>query len=150
MPAKAKIRVYRLSQTDVTDQITEGINVLLKLQHGKAFRLDESYLRHHIQRQTIVAIAIQGKKVVGVGTVVNIDCLTHWYAKVHNFVIQKDQDLMTIGEQIAKVLTESVDFNLAYIDGPQWVQDPKMYGIFRKLGYSEEALPRLRLKLKNR
>ncbi len=145
MPRKRKITVYSLTREKITPEILEGIAALLKKQHSGAFTPDESYLRNFLARSQII-IATQSKKVVGIGTLVSIECLTHWYAKIYNFVINDDQDLILIGESIAKMLMESANRNLRHIDGPDWLQDPKMAVIFKDLGFKESSRTRFRFK----
>ncbi len=147
MPRKSKITIQRLTREQVTPEIVDEINTLLRKQHSRAMSLDSSLLRAYVQRAKVI-VAVQNEQIIGMGVLVSIECLTHWYGRIHNLVIADGQDVITLGKRLVEALAKKEEPYPEYIESCSWVQDPRMLDIFKELGFTEKPYSRFRLRLK--
>ncbi len=103
-----KIIVRLLARNEVTPAIVSGINELLLQQHGRSRPLDHDDLCHNLQtRYWIVALAWDEEKVVGMGTLITTQPMSHAHSRVYNLVVRRGYNITATTGEIVKLLTEN-------------------------------------------
>ena len=138
--------VRPLTKSDLTPKIVSDINSLLKRQHTKADTVDAETIREHLSKSVIV-VALQDLRVIRLGILIRGHCLSHSFGSIHNLIVQKDYDVLVLGMQIVKRLTEGI-YDLDFIEAGTWLQDDQLIDILKALEFV--AKPKLRYKLKLR
>ena len=140
---KSRVSVRILTEADVTADIVDQINALVKKQHGTAYQNDESYVRDFL-RHSVLVIAVQNGKVVGLITYVKTHCLTHVRGSIHNFITGKDQDPIGVGRKLLTKLMETIPAPPSVIAFDAQLQDPHMEQLFVELGFKKREHPQFR------
>ncbi len=138
------VQVREPQSHEITFQVVSDINELLRQQHRGA-GVSGDVLRRHTQRAK-VAVAWLDDRVVGVGSLVKVHCLTHTFGSMHNLIIQKNLNVLSIGIRIIKTLLDDPR-GMEFFEAGVWFQDEEMLKILDALGFKEKPRSRYRLKL---
>jgi len=142
------VKVCVLHKKHITPEVVDDINRLLRRQHSHSLLVDESFLHDYTTRSsTVLVTAKRGKKTVGLGTLICVEPLGHWYGTIHNLIIETDEDITAVGKLIVETLISNRIGHLEYIEGGAWVQDTCLLQIFNDLDFKDRPKSRFRLKL---
>lgn len=139
------IEVKMLLPKQVTPQVVEDINFLLRRQHSDAKHLEGYILLEHMGKSK-VAVAWLGERVVGMGVLVRVHCVSHTFGSIHNLIIRESVDALSVGARIIKLLTEDL-YDVEFVEAGVWLQDEEMVKILEAFGFEEKPRSRYRLKI---
>lgn len=139
-----KIAVRRLRSSEVGLRTVSDINHLLKSQHSKAEKVDEESLLAHLKRSRVVVAWNDDGRIIGMGVLVKVHAVSHTFGSIHNLIVQKGCDILSIGKQIVDLLINRVA--VEFIEASVWPEDDDAINILTTVGFRLNQKLRYRLK----
>ena len=93
---------------EVSQGVVSDIDALLRQQHSKAKRLNAEKLISQSYKSKVVVAWNDGGRVIGIGVLVIVSALSHTFASIHNLVVLKSSDRLSIGKRIVDALVDGV------------------------------------------
>jgi hypothetical protein len=132
-----------LKEVDLTVQVVEDINALLKQQHSDANTVDRFMLLEHM-RWSRIACATSDDTVIGMGVLGITRCVSHEFAGIHNLIVLQGFDAVIIGKRIVDLLREDIH-HVAFIQITK-LPSPELAPVLVNMGFVEKSEPRFRLR----
>lgn len=143
-----KLTVERLTQSQITDQVAEDLNALLRKQRTDARLVTPESLSESIKKMWVVIVRDDTRHIVGLGVLTLSGGLNFECAEMRHLIIADHLDLISTGMRILEALKEIYVHNVDYIDAGSWVQNARMNDLFIALGFKEKPNGRFRLRIK--
>lgn len=140
-----KIDVDVFSPQHINHRVLSDINELLKLQHSRAGTVNEETLQEHMQKSKVV-VAWQDERVIAMGVLVRVYCVSHTFGSIHNFVIRDGYDVCSIAPRILELLIKDV-FDLAFIDAHVAKKNQAIIAVLEAFRFKEKPKSKYRLRL---
>ena len=135
----------RLRPREVNTKVVSDINEMLKGQHSKARTVDRKTLLEHLGK-SLVIVGRNDERVIAMGVLVRVHCVSHSFAGIHNLIVRKGYDFLTIATEIIQTLIKDV-YDVEFIEAGAGIQDEALIGILESLRFKEKPKSRYRLRL---
>lgn len=129
-----KIIVRKLCRSEVSQEVIDDINHLLRKQHSRARKVDEENLLSHLKRSKVVVGWDDNSRIIAFGVMVRTYVVSHTFASIHNLTVRDDFDRLSICKRMVDLLMEGAN-GVEFIEISVSPEDDDLINIATTLGF---------------
>lgn len=133
----------------LTRQNLVDINTLLRKQRGNTGMISREMALQTAQHSRVVLARYQEDRIIGMGVLALVHCMSHTHATLHNLVVADGFNLHTTTQSILEHLVQGMKI-VAYIEAGAWLQDEQgLEAILLSMHFVKKDKPRYRLRFEH-